>query len=214
MFSEETLERSREYVERLLEHRFLKELSEGKLPLRKFIFYIVQDNIFLKDMDQARRALVSREKSERSKNLNSLLNSVYRHELRARRDLVSRELKIKEDAQSAPTTLAYTSYLIRLSYIGSFEEAFASLIPCPRLYTMIGDRYSKCPASRHRVYGKWLSIYMSSEMKNWIRKLLKILDDLARKNPSRKEEMVQSYLNACRYETRFFDMAYDLETWD
>ncbi len=213
MFSEKALERSRAYVERFLEHRFLRELSEGILPLKKFVFYIQQDNIFLKDMDQARKALASREKSERSRNLNSLLNSVYRHELRARRDLVSRELKIKEDAQSAPTTLAYTSYLIRLAYTGSFEEAFASLVPCPRLYTMIGDRYSECPASGHRVYGKWLSIYTSSEMKNWARKLLKMLDDLS-KNPSKKEDMMQSYLTSCRYEIRFFDMAYNLENWD
>lgn len=214
MFSEEALERSREYVERFLEHRFLMELSERKLPLKKFAFYIEQDDIFLKDMDQARKALATREKSERSRNLNSLLNSVYRHELRARRDLVSKELKIREDAQSAPTTHAYTSYLIRLAYTGSFEEAFASLIPCPRLYTMIGDRYSECPASEHRVYGKWLSIYTSSEMKNWSRKLLKMLDGLARKNPSKKEEMMQSYLTSCRYEIRFFDMAHNMESWD
>jgi thiaminase/transcriptional activator TenA len=214
MFSEEAFERSREYVERFLEHRFLRELSEGKLPLKKFIFYIQQDNIFLKDMDQARKVLAAREKSERSKNLSSLLNSVYRHELRARRDLVSKELKIREYAQSAPTTLAYTSYLIRLAYTGSFEEAFTSLIPCPRLYTMIGDRYSKCPASEHRVYGKWLSIYTSSEMKNWSRKLLKMLDGLASKNPSKKEEVMESYLTSCRYEIRFFDMAYNMESWD
>ncbi len=214
MFSAKALERSREYVERFLGHRFLRELSEGKLPLKKFIFYIQQDNIFLKDMDQARKALAAREKSERSKNLNSLLNSVYRHELRARRDLVSKELKIKEDVQRTPTTLAYTSYLIRLAYTGSFEEAFASLVPCPRLYTMIGERYPKCPASGHRVYGKWLSIYTSSEMKNWVRKLLKMLDGLAGKNPSKKEDMIERYLTSCRYEIRFFDMAYNLENWD
>lgn len=214
MFSEQALERSGEYVERFLEHRFLRELSEGKLPLKKFAFYIQQDDIFLKDMDQARKALAAREKSERSRKLDRLLNSVYRHELRARRDLVSKELKIKEDAQSAPTTLAYTSYLIRLAYTGSFEEAFASLIPCPRLYTMIGDWYSKCTASEHRIYGKWLAIYTSLEMKKWTQELLELLDSLAGKNPSKKEEMMQSYLNACRYEIRFFDMAYNLESWD
>ncbi|MBI2127306.1 MAG: hypothetical protein HYU02_08370, partial [Thaumarchaeota archaeon] len=63
MFSDGALERSKEYVERFLEHRFLMELSERKLPLKKFAFYIEQDDIFLKDMDQARKALVAREKS-------------------------------------------------------------------------------------------------------------------------------------------------------
>ena len=213
MFSEEILQLSRPYVEKFLKHPFLVELINATLPKEKFVFYLQQDNIFLADMDKARKILVSREKSDRAKKLNNLIKSAYRHELRARRDLIAKELDLKGgNAVAVPTTLAYTSYLIRLACTGAFEEAFAALIPCPRLYTMIGEKYAPCPATSHPIYGKWLSIYTSAEMWKWNQKLLEMLDTIAK--PSRRRAMVESYMIACRYEIKFFDMAYSLESWD
>jgi len=212
MFSEEIQKETASYVEKFLNHKFLQEISKGKLPIKKFTFYIQQDNIFLKDMDTARRAMASR-KSEHAKKLGELIASVYRHELRARRNLITKRLELTE-VESAPTTLAYGSYLIRLAYQETFEEAFAALIPCPRLYTMIGERYTKCAANKHPLYGKWLSIYSSKEMKQWTGQMLRVLDRAAGKNPSKERVMTKSYITACRYEVKFFDMAYNMEGWN
>ncbi|MBM3897039.1 MAG: hypothetical protein FJ358_00710 [Thaumarchaeota archaeon] len=211
MFSKEIQKQTKSYSEKFLSHPFLQELSHAKLPIKKFAFYIQQDNIFLNDMDRARRILASR-KSQHAKKLIDLIASVHRHELRARRNVITKELKLKK-VESAPTTLAYTSYLIRLACKGSFEEALAALIPCPRLYAMIGERYAKCQANKHSLYGKWLAIYSSKEMKEWTRQILELLDKVAVKD-SLKEAMTKSYLAACRYEIRFFDMAYAMEGWD
>lgn len=213
MFSQEVHELSKQYVERFLKHPFLVELIDGTLPKEKFVFYIQQDNIFLADMDIARKILASRERSDRARKLSSLIKSVYRYELRAKRDLIAKELNIgRESVKVAPSTLVYTSYLIRLASVGGFEEAFAALIPCPRLYTMIGEKYASCPAIPQPIYGKWLSIYKSEEMKKWNQKLLDLLDNIVK--PSKMQEMVESYLTACKYEIRFFDMAYSLKSWD
>jgi thiaminase/transcriptional activator TenA len=211
MFSKEIQKQTLSYSEKFLNHRFLQELSQAKLPAKKFAFYIQQDNIFLNNMDYARRVLASRN-SQHAKKLSALIASVHRHELRARRDLITERLKL-EKAESAPITLAYTSYLVRLAYQGTFEEALAALIPCPRLYTMIGERYAKCLANKHPLYGRWLAIYSSREMKEWTRQMLEMLDQAAVKNYL-KEAMTKSYITACRYEIRFFDMAYTMEDWD
>jgi len=211
MFSEEIQEQTAVYTKKFLSHPFLQEISQAKLPIKKFAFYIQQDNIFLNDMDDARRVLASR-KSEYAKKLGELIASIYRHELRARRDLITKRLELEKEVESAPTTLAYTSYLIRLAYQGTFEEALAALIPCPRLYTMIGERYAKCPANKHPLYGKWLAIYSSKEMKEWTRQMLEMLDKVAGENPLEKV-MAKCYITACRYEIKFFDMAYNMEGW-
>ena len=212
MFSEQIQKQTAGYAERFLSHKFLQEICQAKLPIKKFAFYIQQDNIFLNDMDYARRILASRQ-SEHANKLSKLIASIYRRELRFRRDLITKQLELKKEVESAPTTLAYSSYLIRLAYQGTFEEALAALIPCPRLYTMIGERYAKCPANKHPLYGKWLAIYSSKEMKEWTRQMLDMLDKVAEKNPL-KGAMVKSYITACRYEIKFFDMAYNMEGWE
>lgn len=214
MFSDEASQASRDCEEKFLTHPFLVELSQGRLPKKKFVYYILQDNLFLRDMDQARRILVSKHDSKDSKLVGQLIDSAYRYELRGRRDLIIRKLRLREQqVEMAPTTLAYTSYLIRLACTASFEEALAALTPCPNLYTLIGERYAECHAAKHPVYGDWLAIYSSPPMKRFTESLTTILDKVASKTKSQREAMMQSYLTACRLETRFFDMAYSLETW-
>ena len=212
MFSEEIQKETASYAEKFLNHPFLREVSHARLPVKKFTFYIQQDNIFLNDMDNARRVLTLR-KSEHAKKLSELITSVHRHELRARRNLITKNLELTE-VESAPTTLGYTSFLMRLAYQGTFEEALAALTPCPRLYTMIGVRYAKCAANGHPLYGKWLSIYSSKEMKEWTRQMLATLDMVAGEDPSKRRIMIKSYITACRYEIKFLDMAYNMESWD
>ena len=211
MFSEEIQKQTAVYAEKFLNHKFLQEICQAKLPIKKFAFYIQQDNIFLKDMDYARSVLASR-KSDYAKKLGDLIASVYRHELRSRRDLITEQLELKKEVESAPATLAYTSYLIRLAYQGTLEEALAALIPCPRLYMMIGESYAKCPADKHPLYGRWLAIYSSEEMKEWTRQMLDVLDNVAEENQS-KGAMAKSYITACRYEIKFLDMAYNMDDW-
>ena len=212
MFSEEIQKHTASYAEKFLNHPFLQEVSRAILPIKNFTFYIQQDNIFLNDMDSARRVLRSR-KSEYAKKLSDLISSAYRHELRARRNLITKSLEFTE-VESAPTTLAYTSFLMRLAYQGTFEEALAALTPCPRLYALMGVRYAKCAANRHPVYGKWLSIYSSNEMKEWTGDMIGMLDRVAGEDPSKKRMMTKCYITACRYEVKFLDMAYNMESWN
>ena len=44
-----------------------------------------------------------------------------------------------ETTVAAPTTLAYTSYLLQLAHQGSFPELVASLVPCQWGYWEIGE---------------------------------------------------------------------------
>ncbi|MBI4257993.1 MAG: hypothetical protein HY619_03475 [Thaumarchaeota archaeon] len=214
MFSDEASKASRDYEEKFLSHPFLVELAHGQLPKKNFVYYIKQDNIFIRDMDLAGKILVSKHKSHDSKLVSQLLDSIYGHELREKGHLITKQLKIKkEDVEMAPTTLAYTSYLIRLASIASFEETLAALTPCLKLYTLIGERYAHCPASTHPIHGKWLAIYSSTPMKKFTNQLITILNSVARKAPSLRQAMMQSYLTACRFEIKFFDMAYQIEKW-
>ncbi|MBI2184183.1 MAG: hypothetical protein HYU39_04405 [Thaumarchaeota archaeon] len=214
MFSDEASRATKNYEEKFLNHPFLIQLSKGRLPKKNFTYYMLQDNLFLKDILLARRLLNAKHKSQKAKQVTRLLDSAYRHEAKGRNDLITKQLKLKEKhVEIAPTTLAYGSYLIRLASTASFEENLAALTPCAKLYSLIGERYAQCPASTHPLYGKWLAIYAATPMKKLTDQLTTILDSVAEKTSPRRQAMMQSYLMACRFETKFLDMAYHLEKW-
>ncbi len=182
------------------------------------MFYLMQDDLFLKDMDEARRIVLARSSSSQAEVFSKITDAIERYEIRARRDSVLEELKNYADTASkvvrTPTTLAYTSYLIRVAATCSFQEAVAALAACPRLYLQMGKIYGRSLAPKHPVYGKWLSIYTSAEYVHWVDSYTGLLDSIAREADAKVcRLMLHNYTIACNLEWMFWDAAYRMEGW-
>ncbi len=168
-------------------------------------------------MDEARKIALSRTRSKQAKEFSKILTALGRHEIRAQREKISKEAlrqRIGDNVTRSPTTLAYTSYLIREAATSSFQVTLAALAACPRLYLKLGRTYRNSKGSSHPVYGKWLSIYTSTVYVNWVNSYTRILNASAKKADSETlDQMLQSYATSCIYEWMFLEAAYSREEW-
>jgi thiaminase/transcriptional activator TenA len=197
---------------------FLTELASAKLPLAKFRYYIIQDNLFLEDSTAARRLMLNRAPRRLRSDLHRLLESMNRFELFTRRQAVSRKLGITaasmRTAHRSPTTLVYTSFLIRTAVMASVDESLAAMMACPWTYSEMGERFAESKAMKHPIFGPWLTIYQSQAMNRWLDELKAIIDKRASiASPRVQRRMLHMFITGCRLECMFWDMAYRLEKW-
>ena len=199
-----------------LKRPFITELGQGKLSLAKFRYYIIQDNLFLEDATQARRLMAAKAPRRLRANLDRLLKSMNRFELFSRRQAVSKRLGITastmRQAHRSPTTITYTSFLIRTAAIATVGESLAAMMACPWTYSELGEKYANSPAMKHPIFGPWLTIYQTPAMNSWLEELKNIIDKIPAEQRI-KRRMIHNFVTACKLECMFWDMAYRMEKW-
>ncbi len=89
-----------------------------------------------------------------------------------------------EQESSAPTTRAYTDFLLRVATTGDFVELVAALLPCMWCFSEIGQQ------------------------------LRDLLDSLAAGLPERDlQKLEAAFFTSSRYEWQFWEMAWKMERW-
>jgi thiaminase/transcriptional activator TenA len=112
-----------------------------------------------------------------------------------------------------PTTLAYTSYLLRVAGTATFEELIGAILPCYWIYWEVGKRLIET-GSPHATYQRWIDAYASEQFASAVQRVLDVADASTADLPeSRLATIRQHYLTASRYEWMFWDAAFRLETW-
>ncbi len=218
-FSDRVEERLAPLRQAILSHPFTTGIGDGTLELDKFRFYVRQDYLYL--IDYSRVLAVA---SARAGTLDAmgwfarLLHETLNTEMDLHRDFcagfgVSRQEL--EATKRAPTTLAYTQFLLSTAHHRPFAELAAALLPCQWGYWEIGDYLNRRGLPSHApLYSQWIGMYASEEFKAlglWVRKLV---DGLAQDQPSPVlEGMEEAYATSLRYELLFWEACYNLETW-
>ena len=203
----------------ILSHPFITGVGDGTLPVEKFKYYVMQDYVYL--IDYARVLALA---SARAPDLESmswfagLLDETLNTEMDLHRSFCS-EFGITREAleatQAAPTTVAYTSFLLKVAHQGSFGELVAALLPCQWGYWDIGQHLAKQGEPKQApLYGQWIRMYSSEEFEELARNIRNLADLTAEgAAPAYLASMEEAYLTSLRLEHRFWDMAYNLEGW-
>ena len=121
-----------------LEHPFVREIGEGTLALEKFGFWVRQDYLFLVEYSRL-FALAAARSPDLPTMLRfaTLLKETADTEMNLHREYAAEfgiSLKELEREAMAPTTRAYTDFLLRVAAVGEFTElvAFACVkLPLP-----------------------------------------------------------------------------------
>lgn len=203
----------------ILAHPFITEVGGGTLPAEKFKFYVAQDYVYLMDYSRvlalaAARAPGLKTMSWFSGLLDETLNTEMALHLRycAEFGITFEEL---EATKAAPSTVAYTSFLLKTAHQGSFGELVASLLPCQWGYWEIAEYLlANGKPDAAPLYAKWIDMYSSDEFRklaNFLRELTGQLGDDA--GGPERAAMEAAYVTSLRFEHRFWDMAYNLELW-
>jgi thiaminase (transcriptional activator TenA) len=217
-FTERLRQRAASIWDAQFHHPFVRSIGDGTLGLAKFKFWLRQDYLFL--IEYARLfALAAARSPDLATMLRfaNLLKETIDTEMNLHREYVTEfgiSLADLERESLAPTTRAYTDFLLRVATIGDFAELTAALLPCMWTFSEIGQRLAAQPAPSDQRYAKWISMYSSpefAELAQWCRDLL---DRLAAGLPERELLRLEAaFLTSSRYEWQFWDMAWNMDNW-
>jgi thiaminase (transcriptional activator TenA) len=199
-------------------HSFLRELRAGTLPMNRFIYFILQDYLYLLDFAQ-----VLCQCGAKSPNLETL-------ELFARHALGAVEVersfhasfgkslglsrKQLDSVIKGPITQAYISHLQSVARNGTLGEIVAAVLPCYWIYGEVGRRLYRTLPTKPKIYRQWIEIYASEEYWKPVREQIQLMDRLgAVASSSEKKLMTAHFILSSRYEFMFWEQAYRLENW-
>ena len=199
-------------------HPFVQGIGDGTLDLEKFKVWVRQDYVCL--IDYARLLALTAARSpdlETMMRFATLLKETVDTEMSLHRGYAA-EFRISaeelERESPAPTTRAYTDFLLRVATMGDFAELAAALLPCMWAFSEIGQRLAGRSKPSDERYAKWIAMYSSSEfaeLAEWCRKLV---DTRAAGLPERElVKLEAAFLTSSRYELQFWEMAWNMERW-
>ncbi len=201
----------------ILQHPFLKGLTDGTLDPEAFRFYVVQDAHYLRYYAQCLSLAGAKAPYD------DWLITFNEHAKTA--IVVERSLHesfFKEFGLSpqqvyatplAPTCLAYTHYLLAVAYARPFHEVLGALLPCYWIYWEVGKELER-NGSPNPLYQRWIDTYASEEFGSVVREVLAMTDSIAESLTSDQREAMRHHFRiTSKYEWMFWDMGYRQERW-
>lgn len=202
----------------ILDHPFVRGLSDGSLPEGRFREYIVQDALYLSGFSRA-VAIVGTRAPDDGSALTLLENAVgaLRVERASLHEFLMREWGMGPEelarAPMSPVNLAYTSYLIATASSGSFEEGLAAVLPCFWVYYEVGRELVR-RGSTVPVYRRWIETYSSPEYERAVMGVVELADaHLSGLSGGRLRSVLGHFRASAVYEYLFFDEAYRGWSW-
>ncbi|MEW6636247.1 MAG: thiaminase II [Actinomycetota bacterium] len=201
----------------ILAHPFLLGLTDGTLPKDRFRHYVVQDALYLRDYARVLSLTGVRSPSEEG------LVMFDEHAIgaitveRSLHEGFLGELGLTQEdldrTPMAPTTLAYTSYLLRTAALGDYHEALGAVLPCYWIYARVGEALLE-RGSPDPMYRRWIETYGGEEFQGLVEAVLDLTDRAcADLSPPQREAARNAFVTTSRYEWMFWNMGWTLEGW-
>jgi thiaminase/transcriptional activator TenA len=113
----------------------------------------------------------------------------------------------------APTTRAYTSYLLAIAYGGTFAEGLGGVLPCYWIYAEVGAELVKRGSPDPR-YQRWINTYADDEYQTVVAEVLALADEVGPTLSTADEASARAHFaTTARYEWMFWDAAWRHEAW-
>ena len=214
------LRRRGERIWRAIEgHAFLRELHAGTLPMNRFIYYILQDYVYLLDFAQV--LCQAGAKSPDLKTLELFANhalgavEVERSFHTSFGKSLGLSPKQLDDVPKGPITQAYIDHLQSVARSGSLGEIVGAVLPCYWIYgEVVGRRLYRNRPRKPRIFREWIETYASEAFWRPVREQIQLMDRLgATARGAEKKLMTAHFLLSSRYEFMFWEQAYRLESW-
>ncbi len=190
---------------------FLSELGEGTLDRAKFLDYIVQDSIYLRDYMKAFAAGMFKSRTLRDMQFfYSVLGFVNDSENETRLKYL-RDGGLTDDdverIEKKDACRAYTSFLIDTAENGTLEEILMAVMPCMTGYEYVFRKtLERHPGVLDTYYGPLVRDYTSPIYSECCRAWEAYCDKIAADYPD-KEKLSRIFREAANHELMFWKMA-------
>lgn len=200
------------------QHPFNTQLGKGTLAKEQFVFYLLQDALYLADFSRALSIIAARlsDNSHMQQYVAFSLDAI-----KSERELHFNYLNqyktqgyitYGRDDQS-PSCFMYTNYLLRMASLVPIEEAIACSLPCFYIYHEVGKKMSTYLRTDHPYYD-WINLYSGEGFKASVQAAINIVNELgSHASEKTRSKMVQAFFKATQLEWLFWEGAYNREEW-
>lgn len=195
-----------------LETDFVQSIGKGTLKKEDFMYYIVQDSIYLRKYAQVLAAgILKAENMADIRTLYSFLAFVNEGEGSTRLRYLADGGLTEQQADSAlehPDNKAYTDFMMRCATEGRLAEILMSALPCMLSYYWIFVKLVRqYPESMQGYYAPFLKDYTDKNYgvscQNWTEYTENLCKDFS---DERKEKLAEIFRQSCIYELNFWNM--------
>lgn len=195
-------------------HPFVEGLRAGSLPRACYLFYLVQDHLFLFHFARAWALVAAKaETIDEMRTAARILDTLANEETRlhvATCAAAGIDAAALAAAEERPATLAYTRFVLDAGWSGDSLDLLAALAPCILGYGEIGLRLSRDGAAPYR---DWIDAYGGASYQATCAEMGAFIDTmLARRlgpDPAaapRWPALAARFRTASRLEAEFWDM--------
>lgn len=204
-------------------HKFLTSMVDGTLCDEKFVYYVIQDALYLTDFaDCLKRLGDNAAETKQRDRLYSLAKGAEEDEKELHRSFFSK-WNIENDAETSkqmPKTLLYTSYMLRVVTTRPYAEGLAVLLPCFWVYMHVGKCMLKLrddlgdSVNRLPQFDAWIDLYASEEFEKEVTDFIDMVNNTAKDlDEDSIARMEEHFIMSCKLEHMFWDQAEDLTRW-
>lgn len=202
---------------KIVEHPFLKGLTDGTLPEEAFRHYVLQDAHYLREFGRGLALIGTKAASDDDfmmfcqHGANAIVVE------RALHEGFFKAWNLTPAAVAAvpvaPNCLLYTSYLLRVAHERPFHEALAAFLPCYWIYGEVGKRLSAA-GSPHPLYRQWIATYGGEEFGAVVRQVLAVAERVAAPlTEAQRDAMRAQFVQTSRFEWMFWEMGWQRQAW-
>jgi thiaminase (transcriptional activator TenA) len=216
-FSAELWNSTADIYAAILAHPFVRGLTDGSLPQEAFTFYVIQDALYLRWYARALAAVAGKATDTVGTEMFARhAAGIIDVEMTLHESLLADleiDTAVADAAEEAPTTLAYTSYLLAAVGGGSYAEGVGAVLPCYWIYWEVG-KHLLSQGSPNPRYQKWIDTYGAEEFGGEALEVIAVADRLGPNLGAEERLRVgQHFRTTSRYEWMFWDMGYRQEQW-
>jgi thiaminase len=211
-FTEDVSKKYSAEWDKMLNHSFISELAEGRLPDEVFDFWAVQDYIFVREAIPFFEITMAR------------LPRKYQQPFQQSLAGLENELKIFEEygrqrnldltgAEPTPINHAYINFLIASAYHQDLDAVFTILYTAEKAYHEAWKRV-RGGLKPGTPYEKFIENWSGDDFKQYVQWLGSELDSMTEDYPaSRLDKLGNIFLMTVRYEYLFWEMAFNRLRW-
>ncbi|MBW6416349.1 thiaminase II [Celeribacter sp. PS-C1] len=216
-FTQELAQETQTLLDQIHAMAFNRELASGTLPPETFQGYIIQDAHYLEGF--ARALSLAAAKSPDAQAVAQLAGSAA-GAIAVERGLHGHYMGLfgitTASFEATDVSAAcdhYVSFLLRTAAIGEFPEAVAALLPCFWIYRDVGKEIAETSRPENP-YAEWIATYSGEAFDESVTRMLALTDRVAAGASSEtRARMHHAFKRSCWHEWRFWDSAYNGESW-
>ena len=210
------LKRVRPKFSAMLEKKFLKELINGNLEKKRFLDYLVQDTLYLKDYAKCYAFLIT--KTENIKAIRILVDclGIIKEDEAAVHIKYLKDFGLTEDeAFSKPISKVnrnYLDYMLNICKNRTLSEGLVSLLPCAFSYYYIfcscKDESKFFDTYNNNYYKDYMNFYSSAEYKKGLEALSVLCKLVFEGSDANFKDLYTIFEKSTDFESKFWDIPF------